>query len=778
MIHSFLSLLSLSPLPQVLGILAKVTLVLIAGALVATVLRRRSAAVRHLVWALTLLGALTLPLLSSVAPELVLSVAQPQAWSTLAPPTGSSTARAPQFTAGVSSTVVSEDHSALDTRKNSLPTRAPALSPSGWLALVWLGGSVAVLLWAALGHLGLVRLARRAVAIDGPAWRRLLGEALVRIDPPRSVRLCTSPGVGAPVTWGWRRPVVVLPVGSETWPEDRRRVALEHELAHIARRDYLAQLGATLACAVYWFHPLVWAAARRMRTESEHACDDRVLTNGTPGADYATHLLDVARGARVLCLGGSVAVCMARPSQLEGRLLALLDDARPRGLVSTHTRVVAAAMLALALVPLAGLRPELRAAPPEPANAGGGTQMDVASEQPAVAMGDDKDGHEWSADSTFEKGFKASPGELLTLDLDTGGDVELESWNEPEVRVRVRLGGPDWRDTGVDIEREAGGVRVTSRQDRHRRGGYSTSHSFEIRAPRQYDLRLRSAGGSVKIVAMEGNFRGQTGGGEITLQDVHGQVSLSTGGGEILVSDVVASGSVRTGGGMVRMSRVQGGLRATSGSGPVIYSETSVGKGQPAGYGDLKGVEVDASGEHIADERTDAAGVLTIERAGGEVTLGEAPNGARINTGGGDIRVGRSAGMVEAKTGGGDIDIGPVAGSVVAGTGAGEVRVTLVSARGEEQTVEVSSGNGRIVLELPEDLDASFDLETAYTNGYGRATRIDSAWKLQSEETKEWDDSHGTPRRYVRARGVTGKGRGMIYVRTVNGDIVVRRGGK
>jgi hypothetical protein len=139
--------------------------------------------------------------------------------------------------------------------------------------------------------------------------------------------------------------------------------------------------------------------------------------------------------------------------------------------------------------------------------------------------------------------------------------------------------------------------------------------------------------------------------------------------------------------------------------------------------------------------------------------------------------VGSAGGLVDATTGGGDVRIGPVAGSVHTGTGAGNVEVTVVDAGGEPQTVEVRSGNGRVVVVLPAGFAGSVDLETAYTRGV-EPTTITAPWTLE-RTTSDWDDregwGEGTPRRYVRARGTVGSGGGHLKVKTVNGDVVIRR---
>ena len=105
-----------------------------------------------------------------------------------------------------------------------------------------------------------------------------------------------------PMAWGIFNPSVLMPADADTWPAQRLRVVLLHELAHVKRRDCLTHVVAQIACAAYWFNPLAWMAARRVRTERERACDDLVLASGTRGSDYAEELLEIARVMRARTL--------------------------------------------------------------------------------------------------------------------------------------------------------------------------------------------------------------------------------------------------------------------------------------------------------------------------------------------------------------------------------------------------------------------------------------------------------------------------------------------
>jgi biopolymer transport protein ExbD len=175
----------------------------------------------------------------------------------------------------------------------------------------------------------------------------LLEEARARLRLRRAVRLLQSSDNPMPLTWGWWRPVILLPAEATNWPTERRGVVLLHELAHAKRWDCLTQTVAQTVCALYWINPLVWLALRRMCIERERACDDLVLNSGCRPSEYATHLVDIARAfRRTPQLAG---IAMARSPQLQARIAAIVDASRARQLRPLTALAILVFMSALAL---------------------------------------------------------------------------------------------------------------------------------------------------------------------------------------------------------------------------------------------------------------------------------------------------------------------------------------------------------------------------------------------------------------------------------------------
>jgi beta-lactamase regulating signal transducer with metallopeptidase domain/DUF4097 and DUF4098 domain-containing protein YvlB len=800
----------------VLSMLIKATFVLAAGCIIAVCARRADAAARHAIWALTLAAALALPLGMIATPAWRVSMFSPQTQQPQA--TRSAEPNVPPV-AGSESRVADVGRSQADdgTVNTITPTDLPswnslreAAADGVWIPVTWLAGVVAILLWMAAGRVGLRRLARRAQVVDAPSWNAMLEEERERAGVKYPVALLSSGAVSTPLTWGTRSPVILLPAESVDWPDEHRAVVLRHEMAHIARADTLTQMVAVFTCAVYWFHPLAWVAARGLRAEQERACDDRVLSSGTPAVEYAAHLLEVARSARAMGPQGLVSLAMARPSQLEGRLLAVLNASRRGGRVSSVTKTIGLAFAAIAFVTVSAFTPISRVAPliqvVTPTILA--TQF-VPPRSPMSITNETLSGSAGpvtrpNADSTFEQSVSVRPGGALELDLETGASLTIKGWDQPQVRVRGSLGGRDWRNTEVRLEQAGSGARLRSRYVGRSRS-QSSSHHFDIWVPRRFSVGLQSAGGGVVISDVDGTFSGSTGGGQIRIENAKGRADLSTGGGNIRVYGSDLSGSVSTGGGTVLIQGGSGNLKGHSGSGPIVYGESggtinrgsgarvsinsdgdddddnsvTVGSGASITINDRTGEIREASGKIIFRKSgggvnvNDAMSGADIRTGGGGVSIGRSAGEVNVHTGGGDINVGNSSGDVSVNTGGGDITLGPVSGDAQASTGKGEVTITLTGPDGH--SVDVRSGTGKVVLIVPANLSAVLDLETAYTENFGRRVRIQSDWSLPITESSTWDDSQGTPRKYVRARQTIGRGGSVIRVRTVNGDVEVRR---
>ena len=88
--------------------------------------------------------------------------------------------------------------------------------------------------------------------------------------------------------------------------------------------------------------------------------------------------------------------------------------------------------------------------------------------------------------------------------------------------------------------------------------------------------------------------------------------------------------------------------------------------------------------------------------------------------------------------------------------------------------MDLSSGSGDIILEVPKGLGVELDLETAYTRA-SRPSHIRSDIPVEIEAATGWDDSEGTARKYIRAQATSGSGRVRVRIKTVNGNIEIRR---
>lgn len=183
------------------------------------------------------------------------------------------------------------------------PTAAPQpafsrgleLSWPALLMVAWLLGCGAVAARMALGHRSLLRMIAASGAVTDAdaleAVESLRHEAGVR----REVALRATQAVGAPLLYGIRRPVILMP---EEWLEslsrEDLRVMLAHEMAHVKRSDFLGNLLQRIAELPLFFHPATWLAGRRIALAREELCDAAALRPGIDPKSYALSLLAAA----------------------------------------------------------------------------------------------------------------------------------------------------------------------------------------------------------------------------------------------------------------------------------------------------------------------------------------------------------------------------------------------------------------------------------------------------------------------------------------------------
>ena len=317
----------------------RATVVLLVAHLVLPRLRGRSASERHLLWSVCLMAGAMLPLIGAVAPSW-----QPE-WARRVADTWPSLMTLEPWAAIQSADVI----------VRATAVEAETWTITQWALAVWACGTVVFVALLARDAVKLVPLVRSAIPISDRAVLSVAGELAGHLRLARVPSLLVSRRAVMPITWGLRRPCVLLPPAALEWPRERVHAVLAHEFAHVDRADWLWHLLAQMACAIYWFHPLFWGAERAIGRESEQAADDKVLAVGVEAGQYAGHLIDIVRASRVAMSRRAPAVAMARAVHLERRVASLLRPHANRTAVSRrHALVIALGALAIGL-PLAAV---------------------------------------------------------------------------------------------------------------------------------------------------------------------------------------------------------------------------------------------------------------------------------------------------------------------------------------------------------------------------------------------------------------------------------------
>lgn len=323
---------------ETLGVWAATSSAILILAWLGTLSVRKNAALRHMIWA----TAFVLLLLSPVFAKFV-----------------------PGRIATVVPTPVVESSVSLpaDIPIEALATTEEPTKPFNWQPIItgvlglWALGTILILGKAALG----IKQANTMRKQGNPGDPKLLDTSeKLGLKRAWELRVSSTKRPPAAMTWGSFRPVVILPQASTEWDEKRTDTVLLHELSHVCRYDSLTQLLALVICAVYWFNPLVWLAARALRADAEQAADDRVIRAGVKPSDYAEELLRLAAefGQQRQPLT-HIGVSIMKQSQIETRILSIVDPSKRRRGVARLEGFSVVTVGLVAALSLVSLRPAM-----------------------------------------------------------------------------------------------------------------------------------------------------------------------------------------------------------------------------------------------------------------------------------------------------------------------------------------------------------------------------------------------------------------------------------
>lgn len=576
----------------------KGALIFVLAFLVTGLMRRRSAAARHVVWTLALAAALILPVLFVVLPGWHVPVLPGTSHDTitlapaapLPPPVPPSPRGVPspqpaprantyiQIGERAGNVVVLEQQAERSLVSRGLAAMAPQVpsetaldgpptSQRGlafWVLFVWLVGAGFFLMRWLVAVTAAWWLVREAEPVHDPEWEDLKERLAYGMDLEDHVRLLRSDRLSVPVAGGTFDAVVVLPADADSWSEERREVVLMHELAHIARRDCLTQTLASWSLALHWFNPFAWLAHRQYLLEREHACDDYVLNYGTRASDYADHLLQIARRFRRETLALQATAPMARRSNLEQRITSILNPDRRRAALGRVALAMASVVALVLVLPLAAFHPVERA--PDWTD----VALKASAAAPVKVFGERvaKAHYLFVGDEAFEWEGRVQEGGFVEV-MGVNGSVRARTGSGDRVRVEAQKTSRRDQEASVEIvvKEFANGVVVCAIYPGQRGacapGGdlegnvrdNDVTVAFEVTIPEHVRFTGRTVNGDIKT---------ETLGGDVDVHTVNGSIRTASRRGDVEAGTV--NGSIEAeAAGLVRAQTVNGSIDARLG---------------------------------------------------------------------------------------------------------------------------------------------------------------------------------------------------------------------
>lgn len=301
------------------------------------------------------------------------------------------------------------------------------------------------------------------------------------------------------------------------------------------------------------------------------------------------------------------------------------------------------------------------------------------------------------AESTTEKNFSVQAGGQLVLDADSG-NIDLRTSDRNEVAVVVKRSakaGSEKRAKEIlaaheiSFDQDGDRAQVTGKfkkEFRLRNGswfgsGESLEVRYEVTVPARFNVEMRTAAGSIAVADLEGRVKVRTAGGNLKVGLIKGPVDATTSAGSIELAGASETVMAKTSGGNIALGTVEADAQVQTSAGSIRVKS--------------------------------ARGKLLAKTSGGNIDIGELDGPSELETSAGSIRVGLAKARLQAKTSGGNISLEDVRESVVAHTSAGSVHAGFTAQPTDDCRLTTSGGS--ITVKLADKL--SFDVDATTSGG-------------------------------------------------------------
>ncbi|MBX2842652.1 MAG: DUF4097 family beta strand repeat protein [Flammeovirgaceae bacterium] len=372
----------------------------------------------------------------------------------------------------------------------------------------------------------------------------------------------------------------------------------------------------------------------------------------------------------------------------------------------------------------------------------------------------------------IKKEFKVNAGGQLDVDSDAGGSISITGWEKSSISVEI---SHDYNVNEIDFnfKETANGLVITSRRNGNR-NYHNGNLKFVIKVPSKLDLELKTSGGTLNISKVAGDLDGRTSGGSINLNELSGDINCKTSGGNISLKSVDGEGDLSTSGGNINIFGLKGEFDFSTSGGNISISDAEFNGDARTSGGNIKvtgtkgKMDLATSGGNISMSKSEIEG--DVRTSGGNISISSAPNGGSFVTSGGNISISKAGKFIVVKTSGGNISVKELDGGVEAKTSGGNINIIMTGdPKVGDRNAELASSGGSITLLVPEGMDMDIDIELEITR------RANKNYKIISDFPITKNNDGGTGERTITGVGKTGSGKNKIKLRTVNGDIYLKK---